>query len=75
MTPKMIGSRTVIKGLMGTADVAPLTAASSTRTPRATPGCAGTPPTSLWAISSEQVAGPARSAGRSCCTGPSGSNS
>src|SRR4051812_46102106 len=36
MTPKMIGSKTLTTALMPTADVAPLTAASSTATARVT---------------------------------------
>ena len=57
MTPKMIGSRTLIHALMPTAEVAPLTAASSTCTARVTPGCAGTSPTSARATSLVQVCG------------------
>jgi hypothetical protein len=57
MTPKMIGSRTLTTALMPTAEVAPLTAASSTITARVTPGCAGTSPTSARASSLVQGCG------------------
>jgi hypothetical protein len=51
MTPKMIGSRKLTMALVPTAEVALLTAASSTITARVTPGCAGTSPASTWASS------------------------
>jgi hypothetical protein len=75
MTPKIMGSRTLTMALMPTADVAPLTAASSTVTARVTPGCAGTSPTSKRASSLVQGCGWVRSAGSSRRTGPSGSSS
>jgi hypothetical protein len=75
MMPKMIGSRMVLKTLMGAVDVAALIGDSSARIAREVPGCAGTPPTSAWANSSVQGRGPSLNAGRKCFTGPSASNS
>jgi hypothetical protein len=75
MIPKMIGSRIVLKTLMGAVDVAALIGDSSVRIARETPGCAGTPPTSWRATASEQGRGPSLSSGRSFFTGPSLSNS
>jgi hypothetical protein len=75
MIPKTIGSRTVLKTLIGAVDVAALIGDSSARIAREVPGCAGTPPTSARATSSVQGRGPSLNAGRKCFTGPSGSNS
>jgi hypothetical protein len=75
MMPKMIGSRMVLKTLMGAVDVAALIGDSSARIARKVPGCDGTPPTSARANSSVQGRGPSLNAGRKCFTGPSASNS